>query len=106
MNRPWIICAAIAVFSLSLNAHGDVNLEDIKGKEWPGHNPDFSGPGDPDKLAAAALDFLRKKPDWSRPEYDDVHMLATMRRNDPYGFFSYHYAYFTPAILYFLLRNF
>jgi hypothetical protein len=68
-----MLCTAIAVFALCLNVHADVNLEDIKGKEWPGHNPDFSGPGDPDKLAEAALDFLRKNPNWSRPEYDDVH---------------------------------
>jgi len=74
MNRPWITCVAIAAFSLCLNARGDVNLKDIEGKEWPGHNPDFSGPGDPDELAAAALDFLGKNPNWSRPEYDDVHI--------------------------------
>ncbi len=40
---------------------------------WPGHNADFTGPGQPDELAAAALDFLRKNPTWSKPEYDDEH---------------------------------
>jgi hypothetical protein len=73
MNPPWTICTAIAVFALCPAVHGDVNLEDIKGREWPGHNPDFSGPGDPDKIADAALEFLKKNPNWSRPEYDDVH---------------------------------
>src|SRR5210317_1256219 len=74
MNQSWIIGAAIAAVSLTPSAHGDIKLEDIKGREWPGHNPDFSGPGDPDKLAAAALEFLEKNPNWSRPEYDDVHI--------------------------------
>jgi uncharacterized protein involved in high-affinity Fe2+ transport len=41
--------------------------------KWPGHNPDFGGPGKPDELAAAALEFLRKHPTWSKPEYDDEH---------------------------------
>jgi hypothetical protein len=45
----------------------------LEGQVWPGHNPDYAGPGDPDALAAAALDFLRKNPTWSKPEYDDVH---------------------------------
>ncbi len=41
--------------------------------KWPGHNADFTGPGKPDDLAAAALDYLRKNPTWSKPEYDDEH---------------------------------
>lgn len=45
-------------------------LDELK---WPGHNADFTGPGNPDELAAAALDFLRKNPKWSKPEYDDEH---------------------------------
>jgi hypothetical protein len=45
---------------------------------WPGHNPDFKGPGDPDDLAAEALNLLRKMKaegkQWSKPEYDDEHI--------------------------------
>lgn len=73
MNQSWITCAALAVLSLCLNVQADVNLKDIEGKEWPGHNPDFSGPGNPDEIAEAALEFLTRNPNWSRPEYDDVH---------------------------------
>jgi len=46
-------------------------LKDLK---WPGHNPEFSGPGDPEKLAAAALEYLRNADHWSKPEYDDEHI--------------------------------
>ena len=46
-------------------------LEELK---WPGHNTDFTGPGNPDELAQAALEFLRKNPNWSKPEYDDEHI--------------------------------
>ena len=49
-------------------------LEALKKIEWPGHNPDFAGPGKPDELAAAALDFLRKVDQWTKPEYDDEHI--------------------------------
>ncbi|MBN2448403.1 MAG: hypothetical protein JXO22_16875 [Phycisphaerae bacterium] len=45
-------------------------LKDLK---WPGNNPDFAGPGNPDELAAAAIEFLKKNPKWSKPEYDDEH---------------------------------
>lgn len=45
----------------------------LKGMKWPGHNPDFEGPGDPDDLAEEALAFLKKHPDWTKPEYDDEH---------------------------------
>ncbi len=41
---------------------------------WPGNNKDFEGPGKPGELASAALEFLKKHPDWSRPEYDDEHI--------------------------------
>lgn len=41
---------------------------------WPGHNKKFDGPGKPDDLAAAALEFLRENPKWSKPEYDDEHI--------------------------------
>ena len=50
-------------------------MEDLK---WPGHNPDFQGPGDPDDLAAEALKLLRKMKaegkQWTKPEYDDEHI--------------------------------
>lgn len=46
----------------------------LKKLAWPGHNPDFAGPGDPDEIAKAALEFLRKNPKWSKPEYDDEHI--------------------------------
>ncbi len=42
--------------------------------KWPGHNKDFAGPGNPDELAKAALEFLKKNPKWSKPEYDDEHI--------------------------------
>ena len=47
-------------------------LGDLK---WPGHEPEFAGPGDPDELAAAALDWLADPENhWSAPEYDDEHI--------------------------------
>jgi len=46
----------------------------LKELKWPGNNPDYAGPGNPNDLAKAALDFLRKHPDWSKPEYDDEHI--------------------------------
>ncbi len=46
----------------------------LKDLTWPGHNPQFAGPGDPDALAAAALDYLKQAESWSRPEYDDEHI--------------------------------
>jgi len=45
----------------------------LEGHVWPGHNKDYSGPGDMDEIAAAALEFLKKNPDWTKPEYDDTH---------------------------------
>lgn len=45
----------------------------LKNLKWPGHNSDFEGPGDPDDLAEEALSFLKKHPDWTKPEYDDEH---------------------------------
>ncbi len=58
--------------------------------EWPGHNADFEGPGDPDTLAAAALKFLEKLRDegrsWTKPEYDDEHIpLAACVIADMWG---------------------
>jgi hypothetical protein len=51
------------------------SLADLK---WPGNNPDFEGPGDPDALSAEALKLLRKMKaegkQWSKPEYDDEHI--------------------------------
>ncbi|MBN2559981.1 MAG: hypothetical protein JXQ75_03520 [Phycisphaerae bacterium] len=46
----------------------------LKELKWPGHNKDFAGPGNPDELAKAAIEFLRKNPQWSKPEYDDEHI--------------------------------
>ena len=46
----------------------------LKKLTWPGHNPDFAGPGDANEIARAALEFLRKNPKWSKPEYDDEHV--------------------------------
>jgi len=46
----------------------------LKELNWPGHNPDYAGPGNPNDLAEAALDFLSKNPEWSKPEYDDEHI--------------------------------
>ena len=58
--------------------------------EWPGHNPDFAGPGDPDELAAAALHLLEKLQKegktWSKPEYEDEHIpLAACVVADAWG---------------------
>lgn len=46
-------------------------LQELK---WPGHHKDFAGPGTPDVLAKAALEFLHENPEWSKPEYDDEHI--------------------------------
>jgi hypothetical protein len=46
-------------------------LQELK---WPGNNAEFAGPGNADELAKAALDYLKKNPDWSQPEYDDEHI--------------------------------
>ena len=46
----------------------------LKKLTWPGHNPDFAGPGDANEIARAALEFLRKHPKWTKPEYDDEHV--------------------------------
>lgn len=46
----------------------------LKELKWPGHNKDFAGPGNPEELAAAALEFLRQNPTWSKPEYADEHV--------------------------------
>jgi len=45
----------------------------LEGQTWPGHNPEYAGPGSPDAIAAAAIEFLKKNPEWSKPEYDDIH---------------------------------
>ena len=46
--------------------------------EWPGHNPQFAGPGDPDDLAGEVLKLLntmrKEGRQWSKPEYDDEHI--------------------------------
>jgi hypothetical protein len=46
----------------------------LKDLEWPGHNAEFEGPGDPDKLARQALELLASLDSWSKPEYDDEHV--------------------------------
>lgn len=40
---------------------------------WPGHNKDYAGPGKPDEIAKAVLEFLKENPKWSAREYDDEH---------------------------------
>lgn len=49
-------------------------METLSALTWPGHNPSFEGPGNPDDLAGAALRFLQENPKWSKPEYDDEHI--------------------------------
>lgn len=46
----------------------------LESQVWPGHTPEYTGPGTADEIAAAALDFLRKNPNWTKPEYDDEHI--------------------------------
>ena len=45
----------------------------LENLNWPSHNADFAGPGDPDEIAKAALAFLRENPKWTAPEYADEH---------------------------------
>lgn len=47
--------------------------ETLKQLKWPGNNKKFVGPETPEALAKAALEFLRKHPEWTAPEYDDTH---------------------------------
>ncbi|MBN2307661.1 MAG: hypothetical protein JXR94_01745 [Candidatus Hydrogenedentes bacterium] len=55
----------------------------LKELTWPGHNPDFAGPGDPDELAQAAVEYLSGNK-WTKPEYDDEHIpiAACVRGKD------------------------
>lgn len=46
----------------------------LKDKAWPAHNPAYKGTDTADALAAATLAFLKAHPDWTAPEYDDVHV--------------------------------
>lgn len=58
----------------------------LKELKWPGHNKKFAGPGEPDELAAAALEFLREHPEWSAPEYEDEHVpLAACVEGDAWN---------------------
>lgn len=50
------------------------NLKTIAEVQWPGHNTRYNGTDTPKALAAAALEFLRANPQWTRPEYDDEHI--------------------------------
>lgn len=45
----------------------------LKEKKWPGPNTGYAGAGKPDELAKAALEFLKKNPNWTAPEFDDKH---------------------------------
>lgn len=57
------------------------NLATIATVKWPGLNPQFKGTDTPDALAAAAIEFLKNHPRWSKPEYDDEHIpyIAAVR---------------------------
>jgi hypothetical protein len=46
----------------------------LKELTWPGHNKDYAGPGKPDEIAKAVLEFLKENPKWSAREYDDEHL--------------------------------
>jgi len=60
--------------------------EVLKELKWPGHNEKFAGPGKPEALAKAALEFLRGHPKWSAPEYDDEHVpLAACVEGDAWS---------------------
>lgn len=52
----------------------DLYIKTMESIKWPGHNKNFTGPGNPGELSEAALEFLRNNPKWSRPEYDDEHI--------------------------------
>ena len=45
----------------------------LAGKKWPAHNASYKGVDKPEALAKAALEFLRKNPKWTAPEYNDSH---------------------------------
>ncbi len=60
--------------------------EVLKELKWPGHNEKFAGPGEPEALAKAALEFLREHPKWSAPEYEDEHVpLAACVEGDAWN---------------------
>ncbi|MCD4654491.1 hypothetical protein K8T06_11235, partial [bacterium] len=79
----WILCAGFVILFICIGVGAEIDnkeasndwmrMEKLLDENWPDHNPNYSGPGKPEKIAEAALDFLKKNPDWSKPEYDDVH---------------------------------
>jgi len=53
----------------------------INEAKWPGHYSNFSGPGNPDQLAASAMDWLRKDEAF-RGKQDPDHTFAVCVRGD------------------------
>jgi len=49
--------------------------------KWPGHYPNFAGPGNPDKLCASAMEWLQKD-EASRKQDDPDHTFAVCVRGD------------------------
>lgn len=49
--------------------------------KWPGHYSNFAGPGDPDKLAASAMEWLHKD-EATRKEEDPDHTIAVCIKGD------------------------
>jgi hypothetical protein len=57
-------------------------IEDkIANAQWPGQYKDFAGPGDPDKLAAAAMDYLHKD-EARRNQEDPDHTFVVAVKGD------------------------
>ena len=72
--EPGSYAEKLAKAEKLIEEHEAANREAIEATTWPGHNSGFQGPGDPDELAQAALEFLRQNPNWTKPEYDDEHI--------------------------------
>jgi len=49
---------------------------------WPGHAEDFAGPGDPDELAASALEWFESSEDWGKREPNTEHPIAVCVTGD------------------------
>lgn len=72
--EPGAYADELAKAEKLIEEHEIANRKAIENAQWPGHNSAFQGPGDPDELAKAALEFLKANPNWTKPEYKDDHI--------------------------------